>query len=65
MTWRGIIAILAALWILGCGETTVRPFVDKSDAGLDAGEDDAGEDDDELDGEDDDELEGGEEDGGQ
>ena len=66
MTWRWIVAILAALLMLGCGETTVQPFVDGFDAGVDpsvdAGddddEDDAGEDDEEDAGEDDD-LDGG------
>ena len=45
MTWRWITVVLASLWLLGCGETTLRPFLEVSDGGVDAGEDDAGEDD--------------------
>ena len=66
MTWRWILAVSATLYLLGCGETTVQPFVEKSDAGADAGEDDGGEDDDDLDGgeDEDEDLDGGEDDGG-
>ena len=63
MTWRFIVAVLATLWMLGCGETTVQPFVNKSDASVDAGDDDAGEDDGGED--DDDDLDGGEDDAGE
>jgi hypothetical protein len=45
MTWRWITVVLASLWLLGCGETTLRPFLEVSDGGVDAAEDDAGEDD--------------------
>ena len=70
MTWRWSGVVLATLWMVGCGEATVRPFAYKSDAGVDAsvdaGEDDAGEDDDFDGGEENgDEEDGGEEDGGE
>lgn len=66
MMWRFIVAVLAILWMLGCGETTVQPFVDKSDASVDAGDDDTGEDDGgEEDGEEADDLDGGEDDAGE
>ena len=56
MTWRWITVVLASLWLLGCGETTLRPFLEVSDGGVDAGEDeDGGVDDDEDGGVDDDE----------
>ncbi len=45
MTWRWMTVVLASLWMLGCGETTLRPFLEVSDGGVDAAEDDAGEDD--------------------
>ena len=45
MTWRWITVVLTSLWLLGCGETTLRPFLEVSDGGVDAAEDDAGEDD--------------------
>ena len=64
MTWRWITVVLASLWLLGCGETTLRPFLEVSDGGVDAGEDDAGEDED---GDVDDDEDGGvddDEDGG-
>ena len=70
MTWRFVALLLMSLCALGCAEATVRPFVDKSDAGADAGDEEAGDDD--LDGGDDDggdddpdDLDGGEDDGGE
>ena len=65
MTWRWITVVLASHWLLGCGETTLRPFLEVSDGGVDAGEDDAGEDedggvDDDEDGGVDDDVDGGE-----
>lgn len=50
MTWRWITVVLTSLWLLGCGETTLRPFLEVSDGGVDAAEDDAGEDDADEDG---------------
>ncbi|NNE16911.1 MAG: hypothetical protein HKN10_00405 [Myxococcales bacterium] len=46
MTWRWITLVLASLFLLGCGETTLRPFLEVSDGGVDAAEDDGGEDED-------------------
>ncbi len=56
MTARWIWIVLASFLTTGCGEVTVRPFVEASDAGVvddgDAGDDD-GDDGDEDGGEDD------------
>lgn len=65
MTWRWITVALASLLLLGCGETTLRPFLEVSDGGVDAGEDDGddgGDDDDEDDGGVDDDEDGGSDD---
>jgi len=58
MSTRWILLALMSLSWMGCGEATVRPFVESIDAGVDAGdgEDDGGEDDDDDGGIDDDEL---------
>ena len=42
-----LLALMSLSW-MGCGEATVRPFVESIDAGVDAGdgEDDGGEEDD-------------------
>jgi len=65
MSTRWILLALMSLSWMGCGEATVRPFVESIDAGVDAGDDDdggvedGGEDDggiDDDDGIDDDEL---------
>ena len=57
MSTRWILLALMSLSWMGCGEATVRPFVESIDAGVDAGdgEDDGGEEDDDG-GIDDDEL---------
>ena len=48
MSTRWILLALMSLPWMGCGEATVRPFVESIDAGVDAGdgEDDGGEEDD-------------------
>ena len=51
MIARWIWLVLMTLWWMGCGEATVRPFSEISDAGIDdGGGDDDGGDDDEVDG---------------
>ncbi len=65
MTWRWIGVVLGTLWMVGCGEATVRPFVDKSDAGVDASVDAGEEDSGGEDGDEEGDFDGGEEDGGE
>ena len=62
MILRWISLVLVTLWLTSCGEATVRPFAERSDAGIDASDDDAGDDDDG--GDDDDEVDDDEVDGG-
>jgi len=59
---RWISLVLVTLWLTSCGEATVRPFAERSDAGIDASDDDAGDDDGGDDDEvDDDEVDAGDE----
>jgi hypothetical protein len=66
MIARWISLVLVTLWLTSCGEATVRPFAERSDAGIDASDDDAGDDDGgDDDGGDDDRIDDDEVDGGE